>query len=402
MWSLAMIVRNEEANLAAALDGARQFCDELVVVDTGSTDDTVKIAKQFGAKVSYYQWDDNFSAARNKSFARAIGEWIFWMDADDTLSNDAIAAFQELKQFSDGKTDVDAIWTNLVVYDVNGLVTYSHAKPRVVRRAASLLWVGMVHEYIDVTAARSSFWPSAWVEDHTSYRRIPTDRNLRILEKAIAGRERTPRNLYYYANELRDHKRFSQALNAYRDYLEVGFGWEIYDSLNSMGKCQLEIGATDAAKASFLRAVGEDPTRADAFMALGEIEYIAKNYERAIPYFKAACGMKRPEIGFAFEAHSTWLPWDRLAICFSELGEYEGAIAATEQALKTCPDRARLEQNLAFYRSKLEAPPIVPLELPEPPNDVPYVVVHILARDKAATLPYYLDCLLYTSDAADE
>ena len=141
-----MIVRNEEANLAAALEGARQFCDELVVVDTGSTDDTVKIAKQFGAKVSYYPWDDNFSAARNKSFARAIGDWIFWMDADDTLSDDAIAAFQELKRFSDGKTDVDVIWSNLVVYDANGLVTYSHAKPRVVRRAASLQWVGMVHE----------------------------------------------------------------------------------------------------------------------------------------------------------------------------------------------------------------------------------------------------------------
>ena len=393
MWSLAMIVRNEEANLAAALEGARQFCDELVVVDTGSTDDTVKIAKQFGAKVSYYPWDDNFSAARNKSFARAIGDWIFWMDADDTLSDDAIAAFQELKRFSDGKTDVDVIWSNLVVYDANGLVTYSHAKPRVVRRAASLQWVGMVHEYIDVTAARSSFWPSAWVEDHASFGRIPTDRNLRILEKAIAGPERTGRNLYYYANELRDHKRFSQALNAYRDYLEVGFGWEVYDSLNSMGKCQLAIGTTDAAKASFLRAVGEDPTRADAFMALGEIEYIAKNYERAIPYFKATCGMKRPETGFAFEAHYTWLPWDRLAICFSEIGEYEGAIAATEQALKTCPDRARLEQNVAFYRSKLTAPPIVPIELPEPPKDVPHVVVHILARDKAATLPYYLETL---------
>lgn len=352
MWSLAMIVRNEEQRLATALEAAREFCDELVVVDTGSTDDTVKIAKQFGAKVSYFTWVDNFAAARNKSFARAIGEWIFWMDADDQLSEPAIEAFKELKAYSAGRTDVDAIWTNLVVFDASGNTSYSHAKPRVMRRAASLLWAGMVHEYVDVARARSTFWPSAWVEDRTSYNRVPTDRNLKILEKAVAGAERTPRNLYYYANELRDHKRFSQALSAYRDYLEVGGGWELYDALVSMGKCQYQVGAIAASKAAYLRAIGEDPTRADAFMALGEYEYEDKRFDRAMPYFKAVAGMKRPEIGYAFDAYYSWLPWDRLAMCLGEVGDYAGAMAATVQAMQTCPDRERLEQNHAFFAAK--------------------------------------------------
>lgn len=81
-----MIVRNAERSLAAALASARPFVDEMVVVDTGSTDGTRQIAEQEGARVFDFPWCDSFSAARNHSLAQATGDWIFWMDADDLLS----------------------------------------------------------------------------------------------------------------------------------------------------------------------------------------------------------------------------------------------------------------------------------------------------------------------------
>ena len=83
--SLTMIVRNEEKNLPACLESARGLFDEIVVVDTGSTDATVEIARSFEARVFDFVWVDDFAAARNAALARATGDYAFWLDADDVL-----------------------------------------------------------------------------------------------------------------------------------------------------------------------------------------------------------------------------------------------------------------------------------------------------------------------------
>ena len=77
MWSLAMITKDATATLEAALNSVKPFCDELIVVDTGSTDGTPDLARSLGAKVSYFQRNHDFSAARNQSFLRSSGEWIY-------------------------------------------------------------------------------------------------------------------------------------------------------------------------------------------------------------------------------------------------------------------------------------------------------------------------------------
>src|SRR5262249_4480308 len=81
--SLCMIVRNEEANIADCLETVRNIVDEIVIVDTGSTDATKSIAERFGARLFDFPWIDSFAAARNESLRHARCEWIFWMDADD-------------------------------------------------------------------------------------------------------------------------------------------------------------------------------------------------------------------------------------------------------------------------------------------------------------------------------
>jgi len=83
--SVCMIVRDEEARLGRCLDSLRGLADEIVVVDTGSTDRTVALAKAHGAKVHHFAWCDDFSAARNVSLQHATGQWILWLDADDVI-----------------------------------------------------------------------------------------------------------------------------------------------------------------------------------------------------------------------------------------------------------------------------------------------------------------------------
>src|SRR5271165_1242506 len=83
--SLTMIVRNEGANLPACLSSAADLFDEIIVVDTGSTDRTRDIARDFGARVFDFVWVNDFAAARNAALARAKGDYAFWLDADDVL-----------------------------------------------------------------------------------------------------------------------------------------------------------------------------------------------------------------------------------------------------------------------------------------------------------------------------
>ena len=83
--SLCMIVRNEEARLGTCLESVADLADEIVVVDTGSTDATVAVAEQYGVRIGTFAWCDDFSAARNVSIEMAKGDWILWLDADDVL-----------------------------------------------------------------------------------------------------------------------------------------------------------------------------------------------------------------------------------------------------------------------------------------------------------------------------
>ncbi|ABO49916.1 glycosyl transferase, family 2 [Desulforamulus reducens MI-1] len=85
MISLCMIVKNEERNLARCLNSAKDCVDEIIIVDTGSVDNTVNIAKKFDAKIYTYQWDEDFAAARNFSLSKAAGDWILYLDADEEL-----------------------------------------------------------------------------------------------------------------------------------------------------------------------------------------------------------------------------------------------------------------------------------------------------------------------------
>jgi GT2 family glycosyltransferase len=84
--SLCMIVKNEGRYLAQCLKSVRDTVDEMIIVDTGSTDKTKDIAEIFGAKVFDFPWTGDFSAARNQSLAHATGEWVFIMDADEVIS----------------------------------------------------------------------------------------------------------------------------------------------------------------------------------------------------------------------------------------------------------------------------------------------------------------------------
>ena len=106
--SLCMIVKNEESCLGKCLDSLKGIVDEMIVVDTGSTDNTINIAKERGAQVYNFKWTGDFSDARNYAFSLATCDYIYSADADEEIDEENRQRFLELKK-DIGKLDVDIV-----------------------------------------------------------------------------------------------------------------------------------------------------------------------------------------------------------------------------------------------------------------------------------------------------
>ncbi len=144
--SLCMIVRDEEAVLARCLAAARPFVDEIVVVDTGSTDRTVAIAEEHGAVVLHHAWSDSFAEARNVGVAAATGDWILWLDADEVLVAQDGPRLRDLTRRSWREAFLVTI-TNYVGGADTGLAV-AHDAQRLFRARPDRRFEGRIHEGI--------------------------------------------------------------------------------------------------------------------------------------------------------------------------------------------------------------------------------------------------------------
>jgi GT2 family glycosyltransferase/tetratricopeptide (TPR) repeat protein len=185
--SLCLIVRNEEANLADCLRSAADLVQEVVVVDTGSTDRTKGIAAEFGARVFDFPWCDSFAAARNESLRHATGDWVFWLDADDRLDE---TNREKLRGLLAALPQGNAayVMTCLCLPDPVARTATEVTHVRLFRNHPQIRWQYRVHEQI-LPAIRQQQGEVRWTDLvilHVGYldpalRRRKLDRDLRLL-----------------------------------------------------------------------------------------------------------------------------------------------------------------------------------------------------------------------------
>src|SRR5690625_2515683 len=95
--SLCMIVKNEEKTIGRCLNSVHDLVDEIIIVDTGSKDQTKRLCRRFTDRLFDFKWVDNFSAARNFSFSHATQDFILWLDGDDVIGDHDRRKFERLK-----------------------------------------------------------------------------------------------------------------------------------------------------------------------------------------------------------------------------------------------------------------------------------------------------------------
>ncbi len=147
--SLCMIVKNEEDKLGTCLDCVKDLVDEMIIVDTGSTDKTKEIAKSYGAKVFDFKWTGSFSDARNYSFEQATCEFIYTADADEYIDEENRERFKKLKEDID-ELDIDVVqmyYCNQLSH--NTIYNYDkELRPKLFRRVRNFIWQDPIHETI--------------------------------------------------------------------------------------------------------------------------------------------------------------------------------------------------------------------------------------------------------------
>jgi tetratricopeptide (TPR) repeat protein len=149
--TVAMIVRDERDVLADSLDGLCDLADEVIVVDTGSTDDTREIARQHGAKVIERPWDDDFSAARNAGMTAAGGDFVLWLDAGERLAPGAASALRDFLETSADPHKVYCLPIEIPPAEPLGSAE-EVARIRLVPRASGLRFTGRVLESVRATS----------------------------------------------------------------------------------------------------------------------------------------------------------------------------------------------------------------------------------------------------------
>jgi tetratricopeptide (TPR) repeat protein len=222
LLSLCTIVKNEAKNLPRCLESAREVADEMVVVDTGSTDDTVAVAERYGARVVHFSWCDDFSAARNTAVSHARGKWILALDADETLARDARRKLRGLLR--DERYQAYLINIRSPLKGTRSQAAVINAWPRVFRNRPEIRYEGRVHEQISPSIARLGGTVAATelIIDHLGYHQDFSDqmekqaRNLALLERELAEHPDDPMTMFHYGEALGLGGRIAEAVDAYR------------------------------------------------------------------------------------------------------------------------------------------------------------------------------------------
>lgn len=337
-----MIVRNEEANLAGCLDSVQGAVDEVVIVDTGSTDRTVEIARRYTDKVYHYPWHDDFSAARNFAIAQSQSRWILSLDADEELDTSS----GDLRSLVNNDSNHEAFFLPLhnrataTSGDYNCFLVL-----RLFRNQPEHRFHGPIHEQLVVARPEKVGIARAPVIWHRPLsrreRNCKRGRNLALLQRAVAADPASPFLQYYLGVEWLGLGRAGRALPCFEKAckcLKDGHILFRAPAVRYLVACLKALGKLDEAICICLEESRRYPFYTDLFFDGGLLFEEKGEYEIAIKWFKEALKCGTPPALFAHTSGTeSFLALYHLGYCHERLARIAEAKDYYEQALASNP-----------------------------------------------------------------
>lgn len=344
--SLCMIVKNESRVLADCLRSAKPFFSQIIVVDTGSSDDTIQIAKEFGAEVVEFPWPDSFALARNESLRHAKGDWVCWLDADDTLP------------FSSGEQIIDAVLS--VPPQIGGLVVpirfvnddpefgtqVDHVK--VFRNKQGFFFEGRIHEQVLPSIREKGFDVTRIGAEvlHTGYdvseegQARKRERDSKLLKLDLEDRPNHPFvlfNLGMTAHFNGDHEEASKWLENSIFVAQNGES-HIRKAYALWAVSQREMGRPERALEIVQRGIAEVGQDPELFFHQGMLQTNLGNLEAAVESYRRVLAVERSSFFSSVDSGIFgYKTFHNLAGVHLQLGNIEAAIANFKLAMNSNP-----------------------------------------------------------------
>ena len=364
--SLCMIVKNEERFLRACLESVKDAVDEINIVDTGSTDSTIAIAREFGARIEEHPWCNDFSWARNKALDMATRRWIFQLDADEELLPESIEALRQLKS---APSHLTGVWLRCVNSSdrYRGGGTISHAIIRIFPNHPRIRYKGAIHEFpavddsplsMPAVVAPIKIVHHGYLEDVVADRG-KYQRNMSIIEQSVLDH---PEDAFHWYNLGMtaylngEYERSVPALEKMWNLcLEHGMraftanGLQILADVHSEHLNDPQTGLRWA-----LRCLEKAPRYANAHFSAGKAYFLLQRYGEARQmYQKAIDDGRYMDRQFVVDDEvPAWKAPCEIGSTYAEEGDHQTALTWFEKALASRPKVQPLRVN---YAKALEA-----------------------------------------------
>lgn len=359
--TLTMIVKDEAKGIGKALDSARGLVDaRLVFVDNETADDTAQIARDRGARVHIYEWEDDFAASRNKCQNEAATEWVLVLDGHEYVEGDFDVVHEVMKEHP----QADAF--NVRVRMESG---QEHRHPRLYKRSRAQ-WINPIHNVLNVEGVIVDMDELVIVHDrhHGQTREARERRNeqreetvIRILSKRILENSQDTRSMFYLAQQHKDALRWEAALYWYERYVKTHGGqqWdeEGYTALYQGARAALVLKDFERARDFGHTATTIYMERAEAWDVIGEVFFVQGNFQQALTAFVTASRCPVPgtaRLWFDRDVcEGGWLIHCKIASCYARMGRDQEAADVWRKALatKSIPpsEVARVMDNLSRH-----------------------------------------------------
>lgn len=373
--SACMIVKNEEDLLPNCLNSIVNVVDEVIIVDTGSTDETVNIAKSFGAKVFFHPWNDSFSEARNHTLNYASGDWIFQIDADEELEQADIPIL---------KAAISRNGYNGIIVSIHSVIKdniHTFYATRIFRRNKGF-YKDIIHEQIVIEGNRLSMGIRLYHHGYNLDRKKMEEkwqRTTYLLKKQI---EQNRFDSFAWFNLVRNYRTqnlFQDGINAGEQALAIitpdpstkpmetnvnlhHYAMIIYETAN----CYLHNGDFSNAKElcntalSRLKELGRTQENIDIIFTLACIYLKEGSYRKAIDSFNRFLSLRKwylenintnplmiDTLGYDYAAYHG------MGYCYGNLGQWETAIMHLQKAISCNPKYLEAYKNLASCYSRV-------------------------------------------------
>lgn len=383
--SLCMICKNEEKMIGRCLSSVQGLVDEIIVVDTGSTDDTISIVETFQAQVIQMEWEHDFAKARNKGLQQASGKWILCLDADEELDPSGIEA---IRQFAETSSN-PACYFNLLNYHGKSEITKTMPNDsvpvlRFFRNHPEVRFEGKVHEQIGgsirtifpsqrIPNLSSQIFHYGYLED-TVVEKNKKQRNLSLLLQQLEDEPTNPFHHYNIGGEFMRLKEYEKALSHFHqskslcDIRRYGFG---HLTSKKQIMCLERLGRYKEA----LQVCQEDiklfPDFPDLYFLMGQFATVLGEIDVAIEVYQQAMLKKDIPAHYAVDrAIPTIKAPFQLAILYEKNQQYDQALSVYKgiienQHLRYLPAFTRMIRLLKMQQKEMFITPILRKILPQ-------------------------------------